>query len=76
MEMIILFTGHFAPEAFGAFVRHRAARLNLAATILDSSLERVRVAVSGGAEMIEAFELACSLGPASCLVRDVTREAA
>ena len=76
MQAIILFTGHFEPAAFGAFVHHRAARLDLAAAILESSAQRVRVTVSGIPEMIEAFEMACSLGPLSCLVRDVVREAA
>jgi len=75
-QAVILFTGDFAPDAFGAFVQHRAARLDLAATLLDSAADRIRVAVSGAPEMIDAFEMACSLGPLSCLVRDVTRSVA
>ncbi len=70
-----MFTGLFEPAAFAAFVHHRAARLALTAVVLDSAPDRIRVAVSGAAEMIEAFEMACSLGPLSCLVRDVTRGA-
>ncbi len=75
-EAIIVFTGQFEPESFAAFVRHRAARLDLQATVLAGGLDRIVVAVSGGSEMIEAFEMACSLGPTSCLVRDVSRGAA
>jgi acylphosphatase len=75
-EAVIVFTGQFEPDAFAAFVRHRAARLDLTASILDSAPHRIRVAVSGGPEMIEAFEIACSLGPLSCQVRDVARGAA
>jgi hypothetical protein len=75
-QAVILFTGDFEPDAFGAFVQHRAARLDLAAAVLDSAPHRFRVAVSGAPEMIDAFEMACSLGPLSCLVRDVTRSVA
>ena len=69
----ILFSGSFVAADFAAFVAHRAARLDLHATILDSAADRVRVAVCGAPELVDAFELACSLGPLSCLVRDVTR---
>ncbi len=75
-EAVIVFTGQFEPDAFAAFVHHRAARLDVTASVLDSGPDRMRVAVSGAPEMVEAFEMACSLGPLSCRVRDVTRGAA
>ena len=69
----IVFTGAFDPADFAGFVQDRANRLNLTATLLDRGPDRIRVAVFGMPEMIEAFEMACSLGPLSCLVRDVAR---
>jgi hypothetical protein len=69
----LVFTGTFDPPAFASFVQHRADRLNLTATLLDRTPDRMRVAVFGVPEMIDAFEMACSLGPLSCVVHSVTR---
>jgi len=69
-----LFSGRFDPTSFAEFARHRAARLSLKATSIDPSSDRISVTVAGPADLIDAFEMACSLGPIDCLVEDVVRD--
>lgn len=73
--IMFTFTGSFQPESFGAFVRHRAGRLALSAMIRESGPTRIEVEVTGEPDLLDAFEMACSLGPADALVRDVTARA-
>ena len=72
----IEFVGTLRPDAFVDFVHHRARRLDLAARVEAAGPERVRVVVEGEPDLIDAFEMACSLGPLDCLVRAVVRDAA
>ena len=67
------FTGRLRTGGFVEFARHRAARLNLRIDIGSVSDEAVSLTVSGAAELVDAFEMACSLGPYDCLVLDVVR---
>ncbi len=69
----LVFEGRFRAESFLDFVRHRAERLALQAGIGAVTPERIEVSVSGQADLIDAFELACSLGPIDCLVLDHCR---
>jgi len=69
----MVFSGRLDPASFSEFVRHRAGRLELEAEIEAADRERVSVAVSGDADLIDAFEMACSLGPIDCLVLDLER---
>jgi acylphosphatase len=71
----MVFLGHFKPESFAEFVRHRAARLSLGMRLGTVSDERVEVAVEGAADLVDMFEMACSLGPIDCLVLDIYRNA-
>jgi hypothetical protein len=68
-----VFVGRFDPQSFIEFVHHRAHRLSLRAGIARSGANRMEVSVSGEADLVDAFELACSLGPIDCLVLDVFR---
>jgi hypothetical protein len=68
-----VFVGRFEPGSFLEFVHHRARRLALRAGIGAIAPERIEVSVSGETELIDAFELACSLGPIDCLVFDTFR---
>jgi acylphosphatase len=70
-----IFTGRFEPASFADFARHRAARLSLAADQPDLGSDRVQITVSGQPDLVDAFEMACSLGPIDCLVEDVRRHA-
>ena len=68
-----VFTGRFEPASFAEFARHRVARLSLDARRLMLRPDRVRITVSGQDDLVDAFEMACSLGPIDCLVDDVVR---
>jgi len=71
----MVFLGRFVPESFAEFMRHRAERLSLEARFGRLGTERVEVEVGGEADLIDMFEMACSLGPIDCLVLDIRREA-
>jgi hypothetical protein len=68
-----VFVGRFEPESFVEFVHHRARRLALRAGIGGVGPDQIEVSVSGEADLIDAFELACSLGPIDCLVLGIVR---
>jgi len=70
---MLVFQGRFRTESFLDFVRHRAERLALEAGIGAVTPERIEVSVTGHADLLDAFELACSLGPIDCLVLDHCR---
>ena len=71
----IVFSGSLDTERFIAFVEHRARRLDLAVRLGRIGAEAVSVTLEGEPDLIDAFEMACSLGPATCIVRDVERRA-
>jgi acylphosphatase len=68
-----VFTGQLRTDSFIEFARHRAARLGLRIDVGQVSDQSVIVNVSGAAELVDAFEMACSLGPYDCLVLEVAR---
>jgi hypothetical protein len=68
-----VFKGAFQTESFVEFARHRAERLGLDVQFGQASVEAVAVKVSGALELVDAFEMACSLGPLDCFVLDVVR---
>ncbi|WP_375465494.1 hypothetical protein [uncultured Methylobacterium sp.] len=68
----LVFTGRFRPDSFRAFAEHRARLLDLSVRA-EGGPERVVVEVAGQGDCVDAFEMACSLGPIDCLVRDVER---
>ena len=71
---IIVFSGRFRVESFVEFIDHRARRLQLDVTVEIARPDRIEVAVSGQPALVDMFEMACSLGPIDCLVRDVERK--
>ena len=71
--VILTFYGHLPPHSFGDFARHRAARLSLSLHLIDQQPTLSRMRVSGPTDLVDAFEMALSLGPQDCLVRDVGR---
>lgn len=68
-----VFKGHLQADAFVAFARHRAGRLDIALDVESAGAASVDVTVEGPADLVDAFEMACSLGPYECLVLDVVR---
>ena len=70
----MVFLGDFKPESFGDFMRHRAGRLSIHAVAHRLDAMRVEVEVEGEPDLVDMFEMACSLGPIDCLVRDAYRQ--
>jgi acylphosphatase len=68
-----VFYGRLRTDSFIEFARHRAARLGLEIDVAQMSNEAITLNVSGATELVDAFEMACSLGPYDCLVLDVAR---
>ena len=66
----LIFLGRFRPGSFLDFVRHRAARLALDVRPAAARDDMIEVSVSGESDLVDAFEVACTLGPIDCLVRD------
>ncbi|MFN3636434.1 MAG: hypothetical protein ACK4UW_02485 [Rhizobium rhizophilum] len=67
------FSGRLKPAGFIAFAEHRAARLSLGLTIAACDHDRCRLTLSGPDALIDAFEMAVSLGPYDSIVLDVSR---
>lgn len=53
------------------WVEHRAQTLSLAGWMAQPGAGTLIVTVTGSAIMLEAFEVACSLGPANASVTDI-----
>ncbi len=70
----MVFLGQFEPESFAEFMRHRAERLSIRAEARRLDAARVDVEVEGDTDLVDMFEMACSLGPIDCLVRDTYRQ--
>lgn len=70
---VMTFTGRFRPASFRAFAEDRARLLALDAAWAEATPDRMIVAVAGQRDFIDAFEMACSLGPLDCLVREIER---
>ena len=75
-SVILTFSGKLHAESFLAFARHRAARLDLPLAVLTKREETIALGVEGQPDLVDAFEMACSLGPHDCIVFEVERAAA
>ncbi len=73
MNARFVFKGRLRTESFVEFARHRAARLGLGVEVGQTSVDAIALNVWGPVELVDAFEMACSLGPYDCLVLDVAR---
>lgn len=69
----IAFVGRFVVPSFVEFADRRAARLDIDFVATSATSERVAVEISGQPDLIDAFEMACSLGPLDCMVLDCER---
>lgn len=67
------FFGDLPMATFAEFATHRATRLSLGCEAVSQSPTRAVFRLTGPEAMIDAFEMALSLGPADCLVHDVRR---
>lgn len=60
--------GCAAIDAILRFAQERAALMAVACVVVESGPARVVFDVAGPEAMVGAFEMACRLGPAGCLV--------
>jgi len=70
---VIRFTGRLAPASFTSFARHRAARLSLRLDAWQVDKHQARAVLHGPPDLLDAFEMACALGPLDCIVLHVMR---
>jgi hypothetical protein len=75
-SVILTFRGALSAPSFADFARHRAARLSLGLDLMAQSDGQSEMRVSGPPALVDAFEMALSLGPLDCLVTDVERRLA
>ena len=64
------FEGRFVVSSFAEFIERRAVRLDVDAVVRKASERLFSIDVTGQPDLIDAFEMACSLGPLDCLVLD------
>lgn len=72
----MIFHGRFNARSFGAFLRARAKRLGLHLVMGELGAKCCVVTIAGQVGLVDAFEMACSLGPMDCLVLAVERRPA
>ncbi len=59
----IWLVGVFNPESFVAWICHRARLLDLSGSVQAQGTADVHIFVQGPQPLIDAMEMACSLGP-------------
>ena len=64
-------TGLFEEAIFQDWILHRAKVLGLDVQIRLSSLTEIQCLVSGNPILVEALEIACSLGPINSTVENI-----
>ena len=67
------FVGDFSSSEFCEWVQHRADRLGLVGWVRVKSQQKIETVVCGEPELIDAMEVACSLGPFSATVEAINR---
>lgn len=70
------FTGQLVCKSFAEFALHRARRLDLEIDIGACDASSATLSVKGQEVLVDAFEMACSLGPYDCIILDIQRNAA
>jgi hypothetical protein len=60
-------------DSFIEFARHRARRLDLDIEMESCDAMSATLAVKGQEDLVDAFEMACSLGPYDCIILDIER---
>ncbi|MFS2150056.1 hypothetical protein [Rhizobium sp. Rhizsp42] len=68
-----IFRGRLVRESFIEFALHRARRLDLAINVDTCDGASATLLVKGQEDLVDAFEMACSLGPYDCLILDIER---
>lgn len=63
MAAEIRLIGVFKPDTFSDWICHRARLLDLMGSVSTVGLNDLRVVVQGPQALVDAMEIACSLGP-------------
>ncbi|WP_218151335.1 hypothetical protein [Celeribacter neptunius] len=71
--MTFTFQGILPEASFAEFAQHRAARLSIGLVTRNQSDTHAEMQVTGQADLLDAFEMAMSLGPRDCIVHEVFR---
>lgn len=72
-QVQFIFKGDLPTASFIEFAQHRARRLSLQLVMQDQSEGHAQMVVTGQPDLVDAFEMAMSLGPQDCIVQDVWR---
>lgn len=67
------FRGQMECESFREFALHRARRLDLEIHVGACDATSATLSVKGQEDLVDAFEMACSLGPYDCIILDIER---
>ncbi len=67
----MIIKGDFDPATFAAWITHRANLLSLGGWVRPESEQLIVVVVTGDKILVDAFEVACSLGPVSAHVKSI-----
>ncbi len=70
------FRGQMVCESFTEFALHRARRLDLEIDLGACDSSSATLSVKGQEDLVDAFEMACSLGPYDCIILDIERATA
>ncbi|MFS8110240.1 hypothetical protein QD460_00795 [Rhizobium jaguaris] len=68
-----IFRGQMVCDSFIEFALHRAHRLDLDIEMEACDATSATLAVKGQNDLVDAFEMACSLGPYDCIILDIER---
>lgn len=67
--------GQLAAPGFADWVRDRAVRLDLTGWVRSDGPSAMTIVVAGPPALVDALEMACSLGPMDVLVERIERSA-
>lgn len=71
-----IFRGQMICASFIEFALHRARRLDLEIDLGACHTDVANLSVRGQGDLVDAFEMACSLGPYDCIILNIERKAA
>lgn len=69
----ILLIGDLVRETLPHWVEHRAAKLGLTGWVKWNDTNQLQIVVTGPEDLIDAFEIACSLGPFDSQIEQTLR---
>lgn len=74
LTMTFSINGEFPDTSMIDWVAHRAGILNLSGQIHFQNTTCINLTVSGEKVLVDAFEVACSLGPVNAMVHSITMQ--